>query len=192
MRTRSKNTHNHISGKSINGDSLEVETRYAELTEGKKGKVSDRVTRVNISYHKYNIFKYLVINLMLVVTISTPLYLLLSLTAYWFTAYAVVAAYMLIVLTTTVLSEKVIIVHGKAIQTVVGYVCWPSSYTVYLCDHIDTVCMNEGFRRQRVIFYLMLVTKNEHRVLFENTLPNLEILQVLLDVMRKAIGDSKE
>ena len=192
MKTRTQNSSKRDRGKSINGDNLLVETRSAELIEGKRGKVTDRVTRIKISYTKYQIFKYLAINLMLAVTISTPLYLLLNLTVYWHTAYAVGAVYMLAVLTTTVVSEEVIVVHGKVIQTVVRYMSWPSSYTVYLCEHIDIVCINEGFRRQRFIFYLMLVTKKEYKVLFENTLPNLEILQVILMELRGAIGDSRE
>ena len=55
--------------------------------------------------------------------------------------------------------------------------------------------MNEGFRRQRVIFYLMLVMKalvekeKEHIVVFENTLPSLTVLQPVLDEMRRAISD---
>ena len=192
MKTRSKNTYKQDRGKSINGDYLEVETRCAELIEGKRGKVIERVTRIKVSYSKFQICKFLILNLLLSVTVSTPLYLLLSQTAYWYAALAVGAVYMLVVLTTTVLSEEVTVVHGELVQTVIRYILRPSNCTVCLCEHIDIVCINEGFRRQRVIFYSMLVTKKENKVLFENTLPNLEILQTLLHELRRAIGDSRE
>ncbi|KAI6646626.1 hypothetical protein LOD99_12747 [Oopsacas minuta] len=192
MKSKSYNSYTHEKGKNINGDYLEVDKWVSELLEGKIGKLKHKITRIRISYTKIQVFKYILCNLIIAMSLSILMYFL----TYWYSSFAIGVIYMFIVLTTIVLSEEVVIVHGEVIQTVVRYICWPLSHRTYLCENIDIVCVNEGFRRQRVIFYLMLVMKTlgdnkqkEHIVLYENILPNLDVVRVVLDVLRRAIGD---
>ena len=196
MRSKSINSHTHEQGRTINGDVIEVDTWVSNLLTGKKGRPTNTATRIRIGYNRFQVYKNILYHIILAtISLSIPTYFLTTITQYWYALYSLGAAYIVIVLTTTMLFEEVVIIHGQVIQTAVRYVCWPVTYKAYLSQNVDFVCMNEGFRRQRVIFYLMLVMKalveeeKEHVVLFENTLPSLTVLQPVLDEMRKAICD---
>lgn len=196
MRSKSINSHRREKGRSINGDVIEVDTWVSNLLTGKKGRPTNTATRIRIGYNRLQVYKNISYHIILAaVSLSIPIYFLTTITRYWYALYSLVAVYTVIVLTTSMLFEEVVVIHGQVIQTAVKYVCWPVTYKAYLCQNVDFVCMNEGFRRQRVIFYLMLVMKalvekeKEHVVVFENTLPSLAVLQPVLDEMRRAISD---
>ena len=185
-------------GSNIDGVGLRIETWNEKQIHTTSGEQRNAMTRIRVSFPSTQIFKNLLTHLIITCAITLSIYATTQyvLNDFWSVSVSVGSVYLVLSLTTIILYEDVLVVHGRVLQISTRYLCWPLSYHVHMCESIELVCINEGFRRQRVIFYLMIVMtgrerQKECKVLFENMLPGLDVLKGILGELKGVIKTSE-